>query len=113
MIVEEDGKDIGLFDGIVEKINTFDLTQQNGKYFFYEIYQKSAVKVYLTCFTSFAFYVALHFVEEGDFLNNATKIYLPFRETNYDMRQKFEDNFFETIVYGSNTKILTISASVV
>jgi hypothetical protein len=57
--------------------------------------------------------VALHFVEEEDFLNNSTKIYLPFRETNYDYHQKFEENFFETVVYGSNTKVFTISSSII
>jgi hypothetical protein len=94
IIVEEQGKDIGLFDGIVEKVNTYDLNHQKGKYFYYEIYQWSALKVFFTSLTSNTYYLALHFVEEQDFLTNTANIYLPFRETDFDFRQKFDMNFY-------------------
>lgn len=89
VIVEEQGKDVGLFDGIVEKINAYGLTHEKGKYFYYEIYQWSAVKIFFTSLTSSMYYIALHFVEEKTFLTNSSDIYLPYRETNYDLQQKF------------------------
>lgn len=35
VIAEETGRDVGLFDGIVEKVSSSGLTHQKGKYFYY------------------------------------------------------------------------------
>lgn len=52
-------------------------------------------------------------MEEAEFLGNASALYLPYRETNYDTQQAFQLNFFETIVYGTYTNIFTISSDVI
>lgn len=35
VIAEEGGRDVGLFDGIAERVSSPDLTHQKGKYFYY------------------------------------------------------------------------------
>lgn len=63
VIAEETGRDVGLFDGIVEKVSSSELTHEKGKYFYYDVYEDSAIKIFFTSFTSTAYYIALHFVE--------------------------------------------------
>ena len=77
------------------------------------MYDSSAIKLFFTSLSSTAYYVALHFVEQADFLSNTSAVYLPYRETNYETQESFELNFFETIVYGTYTNIFTISSAVV
>lgn len=35
VIAEEAGRDVGLFDGIVEKVSSPGLTHERGRYFYY------------------------------------------------------------------------------
>lgn len=94
-------------------MSSSDLTHEKGKYFYYDVYDESAIKIFFTSLSSTAYYIALHFVEQTTFLKNTSAIYLPYRETNYETQQSFEQNFYETIVYGSYTNIFTISSAIV
>jgi hypothetical protein len=113
VIVEEQGKDVGLFDGIVERVSSYELSHQAGKYFYYEIMDWSALKIFFTSLAGNSYYIALHFVEQTAFLKNSSGIYLPFRETDYNFNRTFETNFYDTVVYGAYTNVFTISAAVI
>jgi hypothetical protein len=84
-----------------------------GKYFYYPIYSSNTLKLFFTAFTSNSFYLAAHFVEQSQFLQNSTSIYLPYRETSFDLARTFTSNFYEAVVYGSNTNVFTIPSKVI
>ena len=62
--MEEKGKDIGLFDGITEKVTMTGLSHTQGKYLYYDIYDWSPIKIFFTSLTSNSYYIAMHFIEE-------------------------------------------------
>lgn len=113
LIVEEEGRDKGLFDGISAKVSSYELSHSVGKYFYYPIYSPSTLKLFFTAFTSNSFYLAAHFVEQSQFVQNTSAVYLPYRETAFDLARSFASNFYEAVVYGANTNVFTIPSKVI
>lgn len=70
------------------------LSHTVGKYFYYDIYDWSAIKIFFTSLTSNSYYISMHFIDEKLFLANTSSVYPDYRETKNDLQQDWSSNMF-------------------
>jgi hypothetical protein len=79
-VVEQVGKEMALFDGIVRKVVDKKMTQTKGKFFYYEVTSKvDSVKIFTTNRDNVGYYVGAKFVDISDFTASTDSLYLTFR----------------------------------
>ena len=78
MILEEKGLDVALFDGIVERVTTEDLSKKKSKQFYFEVASDNTLRIYFTSFTDDFYCLLAHFVSEKDFSANSSTVYLDY-----------------------------------
>ncbi len=80
-VVEQVGKEMALFDGIVRKVVDQKMTQTKGKFFYYEVTSMiDSVKIFTTNRDNVGYYVGAKFVDIMNFTASPDSLYLPFRE---------------------------------
>ena len=83
-VVEQLGKEMALFDGIVRKIidQGNQVTKEKSKNFYYEVgslYQ--SIRIFATSNDNVGYYLAAKFVESSDFMSSQDdSIYPPFKQ---------------------------------
>lgn len=79
--MEQVGKEMVLFDGIVRKVVDEKMTQTKGKFFYFEVTSMNdSVKIFTTNRDSVGYYVGAKFVDMAIFLAFPDTLYLPYRD---------------------------------
>jgi hypothetical protein len=80
-VVEQEGKEMALFDGIVRKVVDQKMTQTKGKFFYYELTSMvDSVKIFTTNRDNVGYYVGAKFVDIMQFTASPDSLYLPYRD---------------------------------
>ena len=107
-VVEQEGTEMALFDGIVRKVVDTKMTQKKGKFFYYEVTSnKDSIKIFTTNRDNVGYYIGAKFVDIIQFTASPDSLYLPYRDANAAP----EPNAFETRLNpAKGTSVIQINA---